>query len=99
MGSGAKSPAVGSFYGTGADKNVDTVGFRPRLVKVYNETGLCWAVWTRGMADDSAIKFVTDGTMSKITTNGIAPRANGFAFGADSDLNVADQLCYYEAHE
>jgi len=101
MGSGVNRVVVGGFYGTGADQNVDSVGFRPKLVRVVNVAsgGLCRAEWIRGMADDAAVKTVTDGTISVITTNGITPRANGFALGADADLNVSGELCYYEAHE
>jgi len=101
MGSGVNRIVTGSFYGTGADKNIDTVGFRPKLVRVVNveSGGLCRAEWFKGMADDSAVKTAADGTISVITSNGITPRANGFAFGADTDLNVDGEQCFFEAHE
>ena len=102
MASGAKSPAVGSFYGTsGTPKNIDTVGFRPRLVRVVNvnASGLCRIEWFDGMADAAGVKTSVDGDITVLTTLGITPRANGFTFGADTDLNVDDELCHYEAYE
>lgn len=101
MASGAKSPAVGAFHGTGATKNIDTVGFRPRLVRVVNVAsgGKCRVEWFDSMADDSGVKTATAGDITVLTTLGITPRANGFAFGADSDLNVSGELCHYEAIE
>jgi len=101
MSSGVNRVAVKGFYGASADLNVDTVGFKPKLVRIVNVAsgGKCRFEWFRGMADDSAIKTVTNGTISVVTSNGITPRTNGFAFGADSDMNVTGELCYYEAHE
>ncbi len=101
MASGAKSPAVGSFHGSGATKNIDTVGFRPRLVRVVNVAsgGLCRVEWFDSMADDAGVKTVPAGDITVLTTLGITPRASGFAFGADTDLNVDGELCYYEAYE
>jgi hypothetical protein len=90
---------VGSFYGTGADLNVRTVGFRPKAVHVFNVGGLARGEWVEGMADDSAIKTITDGTISLVTANGITPLSDGFAFGADTDLNVSGELCRFVAHE
>lgn len=101
MSSGVDRVVQGAFYGTGADLNMDKVGFKPKLVRVVNVAsgGKCRLEWFKGMADDSAIKTGSDGTISVITSNGITPRNNGFAFGADTDLNVSGELCHYEAHE
>ena len=101
MASGGNRTKVGSFIGTAADKNVDTVGFRPQSVKVYNVGGDCFGYWNKEMADDSMQKTVDSGSgavdISLVVTNGITPRANGFALGADTDLNVATQKVIYEA--
>ena len=86
---------TGSFIGTGADLNVDKVGFRPRYVKVINETGLAVFEWFDSMLDDAAVKTVTAGTISKVTSNGITPRPKGFAVGADTDVNVAAEICHF----
>jgi len=92
---------VGGVYGTGSTINVDTVGFRPKLVRVtnVNASGLVRLEWFRGMADAHGVKTAIDGTISVLTSLGITPRANGFSIGADTDVNVSGELCYYEAHE
>lgn len=101
MGSGINRVIQGAFHGTGATLNVDKVGFRPKLVRVTNAAagGLCRVEWFRGMADDTGVKTSVDGDISVLTSLGITPRANGFAFGADTDLNVSGELCHFEAHE
>jgi hypothetical protein len=99
MASGGKRVETGSFYGTGADKEIRTVGFRPKHVKVINRTGLCEAEWSADMPDDSAHKRVTAGTQTFITANGITPLSDGFALGADADLNVDGELCYWVASD
>jgi hypothetical protein len=99
MGSGVNRIVVGAFTGTGAALNVRTVGFRPKAVHVINAGGLCQAWWTERMADAAAIKQITDGTISALTSNGITPLSNGFTLGADADLNVSGELCHYIAQE
>jgi hypothetical protein len=101
MASGINRVVQGAFHGTGATKNVDKVGFRPKLVRVVNiaSGGKCRIEWFRGMADDTGVKTATAGDISVLTSLGITPRANGFAFGADTDLNVSGELCHFEAHE
>lgn len=96
MASGGRRLVTGSFNGTGADLNMTKVGFRPTKVRVFNRTGLATLEWNADMPDDSGYKAITDGTQSFITTDGITPLATGFAFGADADLNVALELCYFE---
>lgn len=100
MSSGVNRVVVGSVYGTGADLEVRTVGFRPKYVKVINVSADNAAgEWLDGMADDSAVLTITDGTISVITTNGITPLSNGFALGADTDLNVSGELVRWIAFE
>lgn len=101
MGSGVTRKIVGSFYGTGSDLNVRTVGFRPSYVRILNVDGDADAEWIEGMADDSMRKVVTSGAgttdISLVTSDGITPLSDGFSLGADSDLNVSDELVRYLA--
>lgn len=101
MGSGINRVAQGAFHGTGATLNVDKVGFRPKLVRVVNVAsgGKVRVEWFRGMADATGVKTSVDGDISVLTSLGITPRANGFAFGADTDLNVSGELCHFDAYE
>jgi len=99
MASGASKIAVGSFVGTGASKDVQAVGFRPKYVKLLNVTGSCQAEWVQGMADASAQKVVDSGAgatdISLITSGGVTPLADGFTLGADTDLNVSGEMVRY----
>jgi hypothetical protein len=103
MASGAARVIRGSFVGTGSAKDIETIGFRPRSVRIYNVTGNCQATWLDSMADGACQKVVDSGSgtsdVSFITTNGITPLANGFRLGADSDLNVASEIVHFEAVE
>jgi len=101
MGSGVNRIVVGAVIGTGSAMNVDTVGFRPKLVRVVNAgaTGLSRFEWFAGMADAAAVKTVTNGTISVIAADGITPRARGFTIGADANVNISGEIIYYEAHE
>jgi hypothetical protein len=99
MSSGVQRTVRGSFNGTGAQLDIRTVGFRPKSVKLVNQTGLATAEWQEGMADASMAKRVTAGTMTFPTANGITPLADGFRLGADADMNVAAELVHYEATE
>lgn len=97
MGSGRSRQVIGSFTGTGAEIEVRSVGFRPSQVELINVDGVAIARWTAQMADASALKEITDGTKSFITTDGITPLSNGFKLGADTDLNVDGELVHYVA--
>lgn len=101
MSSGVNRVVVGAVIGTGSAMNVDTVGFRPKLVRVVNAgaTGLARLEWFKGMADAAAVKTVTAGTISVLSSNGITPRANGFTIGADANVNISGEIIYFEAHE
>jgi len=99
MGSGVQRQVTGKLIGTGADLEVRTVTFRPAKVELYNEDGVCHAVWTKTMADDAMMKTVTAGTVSVVTSNGITPLSDGFALGADTDLNVSGEAVHWVASE
>lgn len=99
MSSSTSRSMVGSFYGTGASKDIKGLGFRPKYVRLLNIGGLATAEWVKGMADASALKEITAGTKSLITSNGITPLADGFTLGADTDLNVSGELVRYYCSE
>jgi len=103
MASGMNRLSVGSVVGTGSAINVTKVGFRPRLVRLYNTGGNCQAFWCSEMADASAQKTVDSGSgttdISTITSNGITPLANGFTIGADTDLNASGETIVYEVFD
>jgi len=104
MGSGGKRQVRGSFVGTGADKDIKTVGFRPGKVELYNVTGNCTAVWSESMADASMQKVVDSGTNTTdiifvASATGITPLAEGFRLGADTDLNVVAEVVHFVATE
>jgi len=99
MGSGVNRMMTGAVTGTGSALNVRTVGFRPRVVELLNVGGNVTAKWVEGMADASAVKYITDGTQSLITSDGITPLSDGFTIGADTDINVDTELVRWIAHE
>jgi hypothetical protein len=101
MSSGVNKVIVGSFYGSGATKEVRTVGFRPKLVRLVNVAsgGLVRFEWFQGMADDTAIKTAAIGDISVLTSLGITPLSDGFQVGADTDMNVDGELIRFEAVE
>lgn len=100
MGSGVSKVRTGAVYGaTAADVDVHTVGYRPSRVELFNETGLVLAMWQDSMADGEMMKTITAGTVSKVTSTGITPLSDGFRIGQDADLNVADELVHWVAHE
>lgn len=95
MASGGSRTVTGVFTGTGADMTIKTPGIRPRHVVCVNVTSLDREEWIDDMAADSAVKQVAAGTSTLIVTNGITPRADGFEFGADADMNVAGEIVRY----
>lgn len=98
MASPSHNIVVGSVNGTGAAIDVDTVGFRPRAVKLFNSDGdEAW--WQKDMADASMLKRIdSTGVASVPTSNGITPRAGGFRIGADADLNQSGKRIYYTCY-
>ena len=97
MGSGVKRKVTGAFYGTGAQLDVLTVGFRPTIVHLFNVDGADEGYWNDKLADGEVMKRKgVDGVMTKVTTNGVTPLANGFRLGADTDLNVDGEKVIYE---
>ena len=99
MASGAAKVVRGSFKGTGSNIDITVVGFRPRSVKLWNQSGLATAEWTETMADGSMVKRITAGTMTFPTTGGITPLAAGFRLGNGADMNVSGEKVHFEAIE
>lgn len=88
--------AVGRYInGVTAAAFFITTGFKPRYVKVVNNTSQDQAEWFEGMADASSYKRVAAGTATAVTGLGITPSANGFTVGLDLDINVlSEQLSW-----
>lgn len=100
MSSGVSRTKTGAVYGTGVQLDVRIVGFKPRKVELYNQTGLAKAVWTDSMAEGLAMKTVTAGTISMTSAGeGITPLSDGFRLGVDADINAADELIHWAVHE
>ena len=84
--------ATGSYLTDGTAAAFDiTCGFRPRYVRVVNETSRDMVEWFEGMGDADAIKTVAAGTRTAITTLGITPLTDGFTIGLDTDVNVTSE--------
>lgn len=94
---------TGSFVGSGAIKDIRTVGFRPKVVELLNTSGVCKATWTDSMPDGAMLKDVDTGSgtedTSYVTANGVTPLADGFRIGTDTDLNVNGEVVHFIAHE
>ena len=100
MSSGVQVTKNGAVVGkTATNVDVTTVGFRPRRVELYNETGLATAIWLDTMADGEMLKTITAGTLSKVTTTGITPLSNWFRIGQDADMNVIAETIHWVAQE
>lgn len=87
------SIATGRYLDTGTVAAYTfTCGFKPRYVKVVNLAATGGELeWFEGMADASAVKHVTAGDQTVITTLGITPTSNGFTLGLDLDINVTSE--------
>lgn len=68
-----------------------TCGFKPRVVRVINNTSGDEEVWTEGMTAAYAMKRVAAGTQTMITSNGITVSEHGFTIGLDTDINVINE--------
>lgn len=98
MASGQHRSYYGSFYGTGADLDVRTVGFKPKEVELIGQGGLVTGKWMESMDEGLAMKEITAGTKSMTAAGeGVTPLSDGFRLGVDADLNVADELVHFVA--
>ena len=87
-----RNVAVGAYISdaTAAAFNI-TCGFKPRYVRIVNETSGDTIEWFEGMADSEGYKRVAAGTGALVTTLGIIPLARGFTVGLDTDINVINE--------
>jgi hypothetical protein len=99
MGSGNSRVMTGALVGTGSAIDVTTVGFRPKAVTLFNVDSDDSLRWTDTMADATGYKSVKAGANAVISSGGITPLADGFTFGADTDMNVATQVVHFVAYE
>jgi len=87
----------GSITGTGSAITV-TIGFKPGVVFLHNETdeGTLW--WTNTLADGYGYRSIgSSGIESLISSNGVTPFQEGFIFGADSEMNDSSDEIHWIA--
>jgi hypothetical protein len=98
MGSGAARSYSGVFVGTGADQEIDKVGFRPSSIILWNKTDPALMYWNDKMPADEA-GLHTDATSSHLTTNGITATDTGFELGANATFNADGDQIFFTAWE
>jgi len=91
--------ATGTYLDTGtvAAYEYSDLGFKPRYVRVLNETSGDQIEWIEGMADAEGFKRIAAGTGAIVTSNGITVSARGFTLGLDTDINVTSEQCSWIA--
>lgn len=83
---------TGAYIDTGtAAAFTLTIGFKPKYVKIWNETSGDSIEWNEQMADAEGFKAVAAGTQALVTSNGITPTTHGFTIGLDTDINVTSE--------
>lgn len=87
---GITNIATGSFTGAGAQVEVD-VGFKPRYIKIVDETNVITWEKVEGMAAANSVKTVTAGTTTVDTGSAILIDSdeNGFTVSATLAANAA----------
>lgn len=106
------SSTVGSRYSTetvvatNASLPIRTLQFKPRKVRVVNETTLYTLEWSEGMADASAFEITNAGAKTLETSDCITPldpdsAGNpGFQIGARANVNdTTTEVLRWEAWE
>src|ERR1051325_4365646 len=84
--------AVGSYIDTGTAAAITiTCGFKPRYVRVMNQTSGDMYEWFEGMTAAHSIKQVAAGTRAATTSLGITVSDSGFVIGLDLDINVTSE--------
>jgi len=86
--------AMGSYIDTGTVSATAArlyTGFKPRYVKVFNETSGDQIEWFEGMTAAYGLKKVAAGTNSEITSLGITVYNDGFLIGLDTDIRVTSE--------
>lgn len=106
------SSTVGSRYvtntinATAATLAVRTIGFKPKKVRITNQTSLYTVEWMEGMADASAFEITNAGAKTLETSDLITPldpdsNGNpGFQVGTRANINdAAGEVLRYECWE
>lgn len=84
--------AVGRILDTGTVAAFTvTIGFKARIVRVFNCTSGDQIEWFEGMAAASGFKRLAAGTATIITTLGITVSEKSFVIGLDLDINVTSE--------
>jgi hypothetical protein len=84
---------TGTVVATNAVLPVRTVGYKPRKVRIVNQTTLYTVEWSEGMADASAFEITNAGAKTLETSDLITPldpdsSGNpGFSIGARANVN------------
>ena len=96
MASGGTLPLVtGAFTATGAAISIETVGFRPKKVTLYNLDDPAMGIHTDTMDDDSLLA-ITD-TCAAVSSGGVTLTDEGFDLGTDGNFNTAGEQIHYVA--
>ena len=91
-GKGIANFETGSYITSSTAAAFDiTTGFKPRYVRIVNETSGDQIEWFDGMADSEGLKRIAAGAGALVTSNGIIPLSNGFTVGLDADINVINE--------
>lgn len=91
-GDGIARMATGSYLTDATAAAIDiSCGFRPRYVRVVNQTSRDMMEWFEGMTDAHGVKTVAAGTRTAVTSLGITPQTDGFTIGLDTDVNVTNE--------
>ena len=102
MGSSDNRARFGSYTSDGSSlRTIATLAFQPAAVTVQNTQDGSQLYWQEGMDEDSAIKTVSSGTRTLITSDGISvgsdvpgnPLPFGtFTIGVDAAIVVAGEV-------
>ena len=84
--------ATGRYLDTGTVAAYEfETGFKPRYVRVINNTSGDEYCWIEGMTDAYAVKRVAAGTSAQTTSLGITVGERGFTMGLDLDMNATSE--------
>lgn len=88
---------TGKVVGNGSTKKV-VLGFKPKKVDLFNEDSGDSAMKSDTMDGAFAHKKVAAGA-STYADNVCTIEDDGFTLGNDADINAADEVIHYVAHE
>lgn len=95
MASGGSNKFVGSYTGAGADIDIETVPFQPRVIKFWSASA---AVWGLKMADQDGM--ATTAYISNSGADaGVTINSDGFTVANGADVNPSGSLVYFECED